>query len=165
MALVIPWLLVREYQQHRNLDYYGLPETFEEWREAADALADQLARVTGRRVVKVVIHPGELEEWARRQGRAVSAQVRSEFAGAYGLAGRSHLLKPSGVRRHRVVAVRDRSRGSAGWAVARTIRAAHISRLPVRSQPAQRFPACPPPEPFLVRLVFVNLRLDVVFAT
>ena len=29
MALVIPWLLVREYQQHRN------------------ALADQLSRVTG----------------------------------------------------------------------------------------------------------------------
>ena len=27
MALVIPWLLEREYQQHRNLDYYGLPET------------------------------------------------------------------------------------------------------------------------------------------
>ena len=80
MALGIPWLLVREYQQHRNLDYYGLPETFEEWREAANALADQLARVTGRRIVKVVIHPGELEEWARRQERAVSAQVRSEFA-------------------------------------------------------------------------------------
>ena len=54
MALVIPWLLVREYQQHRNLDYYGLPETFEEWREAATALADQLARVTGRRIVKVL---------------------------------------------------------------------------------------------------------------
>ena len=28
MALVIPWLLEREYQQHRNLDYYGLPKTF-----------------------------------------------------------------------------------------------------------------------------------------
>ena len=63
MALVIPWLLVREYQQHRN------------------ALADQLSRVTGWRVVKVVIHPGELEEWARRQERAVSAQVRSRLNG------------------------------------------------------------------------------------
>ena len=80
MALVIPWLLEREYQQHRNLDYYGLPETFEEWHDTANALADQLSRVTGRRVVKVVIHPGELEEWARRQGRVVSAQVRSRFA-------------------------------------------------------------------------------------
>ena len=80
MALVIPWLLEREYQQHRNLDYYGLPETFEEWRETASELADQLSRVTGRRVVKLVIHPGELEEWARRQGRVVSAQVRSRFA-------------------------------------------------------------------------------------
>jgi hypothetical protein len=80
MALVIPWLLEREYQQHRNLDYYGLPETFEEWRGIASALADQLSRVTGRRVVKVVLHPGELEEWARRKGQAVSAKVRSDFA-------------------------------------------------------------------------------------
>jgi hypothetical protein len=67
-------------RRHRNLDYYGLPETFEEWREAANALAYQLSRVTSRRVVKVVIHPGELEEWARRKGRAVSAQVRLDFA-------------------------------------------------------------------------------------
>jgi hypothetical protein len=80
MALVIPWLLEREYQQHRNLDYYGLPEAFQEWCEAADALNEQLSRLTGRRVVKVVIHPGELEEWARRKGRAVSAKVRSDFA-------------------------------------------------------------------------------------
>jgi hypothetical protein len=82
MALVIPWLLEREYQQHRNLDYYGLPETFGAWREAAGKLAAQLSRVTGRRVVKVVIHPGELEEWARRTGRAVSAKRRSDFAEA-----------------------------------------------------------------------------------
>jgi hypothetical protein len=82
MALVIPWLLERDYQQHRNLDYYGLPETFEEWRETASALADQLSRVTRRRLVKVVIHPVELEEWARRNGQAVSAQMRSDFARA-----------------------------------------------------------------------------------
>jgi hypothetical protein len=82
MALVIPWLLEREYQQHRNLDYYGLPEVFEEWREAANVLNEQLARVTRRRVMKVVIHPGELEEWARRKGLTVSAKVRSDFAGS-----------------------------------------------------------------------------------
>ena len=57
MALAIPWLLEREYQQHRNLDYYGLPETFEAWQEVASAVADQLSRVTGRRVMKVVIPP------------------------------------------------------------------------------------------------------------
>jgi hypothetical protein len=45
------------------------------------ALAGKLALVTGRRVVKVVIHPGELEEWARRKGRAASDRVRSDFAG------------------------------------------------------------------------------------
>jgi hypothetical protein len=80
MALVIPWLLEREYQQHRSLDCYGLPEKFAGWRETASALADQLSGVTGRRVVKVVIHPGELEELARRMGRAVSAKMRSDFA-------------------------------------------------------------------------------------
>lgn len=82
MVQVMPWLLEREYQQHRNLDYYGLPETFEVWRELSSALSSKLSRVTGRRVVKVVIHPGELEEWARRKGQAVSAQVRSDFARA-----------------------------------------------------------------------------------
>jgi hypothetical protein len=40
MALVIPWLLEREYQQHRSLDCYGLPEKFAGWRETASALAD-----------------------------------------------------------------------------------------------------------------------------
>ena len=80
MAIVIPWLLEREYQQHRNLDCFGLPETFEAWREAASALADQLSQATGRRVVKVVIHPSELEEWARRAGQAVNAQMRSDLA-------------------------------------------------------------------------------------
>jgi hypothetical protein len=80
MAAVIPWLLEREYQQHRNLDCFGLPETFEVWRNAASALADQLSQATGRRVVKVVIHPGELEEWARRAGQAVNVQMRSDFA-------------------------------------------------------------------------------------
>ena len=82
MVQVMPWLLEREYQQHRNLDYYGLPETFAAWRELASALAGKLSRVTGRRIVKVVIHPGELEEWARRKGRAVDARVRSDFAGS-----------------------------------------------------------------------------------
>jgi hypothetical protein len=86
MALVVPWLLEREYQQHRNLDYYGMPETFDEWRATASALADQLAPVTGRRVVRVVIHPGELEESTRRNGQAVSAQARSDFAGTIWLA-------------------------------------------------------------------------------
>ena len=81
MVQVMPWLLEREYQQHRNLDYYGLPETFAAWRELASALAGKLSRVTGRRIVKVVIHPGELEEWARRKGRAVRCSGALRFCG------------------------------------------------------------------------------------
>jgi hypothetical protein len=76
MVQVMPWLLEREYQQHRNLDYEGLPETFAAWREAASSPM----RKDRRRLVKVVVHPSELEEWARRRGRAVSARARSDFA-------------------------------------------------------------------------------------
>ena len=58
----------------------GLPVAFEEWRATANSLNGQLSRVSGRQVVKVVIHPRELEEWARRRGRALSARARSDFA-------------------------------------------------------------------------------------
>ncbi len=79
MVQVMPWLLEREYRQHRNLDYEGLPETFAVWRETASD-AGYRARARRRRVVKVVIHPGELEEWARRTGQIVSDQARWNFA-------------------------------------------------------------------------------------
>jgi hypothetical protein len=80
MVLVVPWLLEREYQQHRNLDHDGLPETFAAWHEIADAQAEQLSCETGRRIVKVVVHPGELEEWARRRKLVVNSRLRSDFA-------------------------------------------------------------------------------------
>jgi hypothetical protein len=79
MVQVMPWLLEREYRQHRNLDYYGLPETFEVWRETA-SIAGYPVRARHKRVVKVIIHPGELEEWARQTGQTVSARARSDFA-------------------------------------------------------------------------------------
>jgi hypothetical protein len=79
MVAVMPWLLEREYRQHRNLDYDGLPETFAVWRETA-SIAGSHVRAGHRRVVKVIIHPGELEEWARQTGQAVSARARSDFA-------------------------------------------------------------------------------------
>lgn len=79
MVQVMPWLLEREYQQHRNLDYQGLPETFAVWHETA-SVAGYRVRASHRRVVKVIIHPGELEEWARQTGQAVSSQARSDFA-------------------------------------------------------------------------------------
>ena len=79
MVEVMPWLLEREYRQHRNLDYNGLPETFAVWRETAN-IAGYRVRARHRRVVKVIIHPGELEEWARQTGQAVSARTRSDFA-------------------------------------------------------------------------------------
>ncbi len=79
MVEVMPWLLEREYRQHRNLDYSGLPKSFAVWRETA-SMAGYHARVRRQRVVKVIIHPGELEEWARQTGQAVSARARTDFA-------------------------------------------------------------------------------------
>ena len=64
MVQVVPWLVEREYQQHKNLNYEVLPETFAAWREKADAGANRLAHAHSERVVKVVIHPRELEDWA-----------------------------------------------------------------------------------------------------
>lgn len=79
MVQVMPWLLEREYRQHRNLDYEGLPETFAAWCDSASVAGYQM-RARRRKVVKVVIHPGELEEWARRTGHAINAEARSDFA-------------------------------------------------------------------------------------
>ena len=148
MVQVMPWLLEREYQQHRNLDYYGLPETFAAWQELASALAGKLSRVTGWRVVKVVIHPGELEEWARRKGRPVDARVRSDFAGTLWRTENAYLADPISAcaraltdpsrpeaaprRRRQVVAIHYRLRASGGLTVAQTIRAARNARLRVR---------------------------------
>ena len=80
MALGIPWLLEREYRRHRMLDAEGLPETFDAWQAMALAQTESGARAANIRVVKVVIHPAELEVWARQLGRKVNDQARSDFA-------------------------------------------------------------------------------------
>ena len=66
------WLLEREYRQHRRLDPTGLPKTFVEWRTEAQTRATKMARLRVGRVVRVVIHPSELETWARQTGRPVA---------------------------------------------------------------------------------------------
>jgi hypothetical protein len=78
--VIVPWLLEREYRQHRALDPTGLPKTFDAWRKEAQAHAIGLARLRVRRVVQVVIHPGELEAWARQAGRPVDDEARFNFA-------------------------------------------------------------------------------------
>jgi hypothetical protein len=86
LVLPVPWFLEREYRQHRSLDPRGLPETFAEWRQTAIIRAGPLAWSTKRRIVRVVIHPGELEAWARQSGRTVDDEARSAFAKALWLA-------------------------------------------------------------------------------
>jgi hypothetical protein len=75
----VPWLLEREYRQHRSLDPDGLPATFAAWHRQARARAKQLTRRD--RIIRVVIHPRELEIWARQNGRAVNDAARLEYAG------------------------------------------------------------------------------------
>jgi hypothetical protein len=80
VIVVLPWLLEREYRQHRSLDPTGLPKTFIAWRKEARARAARLARLRIGRVVRVVIHPGELESWARQNGRPVNDETRLSLA-------------------------------------------------------------------------------------
>ena len=50
------------------LDPEGLPETFEAWQATALARAERGASAAGRRLVRVLIHPAELETWAHELG-------------------------------------------------------------------------------------------------
>jgi hypothetical protein len=67
-VLVVPWLLEREYRQHRALDD-ELPATYAKWLVTVDARLEREAGETRLRIVKVVIHPGEIETWASNTGR------------------------------------------------------------------------------------------------
>jgi hypothetical protein len=78
--VVIPWLLEREYPQHRRLDPTGLPKTFVEWRNAAQARAARMTRLSVGCVARVVIHPSELETWARQAGYPIDDDARFSFA-------------------------------------------------------------------------------------
>jgi hypothetical protein len=79
MALVVPWLLKGEYRQHRLLDN-ELPASFFKWLVTVDARVQRGSSETSLRIVKVVIHPRELETWARHAGCHVNEQARSDYA-------------------------------------------------------------------------------------
>ena len=76
--LVVSWLLEREYRQHRMLDD-ELTTTYREWLSSMDHLLQRKAGQAHKRTVKVVIHPGEIETWARHEGREVNEQTRSDY--------------------------------------------------------------------------------------
>jgi hypothetical protein len=76
---VVSWLLEREYRQHRALDA-ELPVTYTKWLASLDKRLRQEADETNRRIIKVVIHPAEIETWARREGHEVNERARSDYA-------------------------------------------------------------------------------------
>jgi hypothetical protein len=77
---VVSWLLEREYRQHRGLDA-ELPTTYSKWLDSLDKRLQQEAdEPTPRRIVKMVIHPAEIERWGRREGRQVNERARSDYA-------------------------------------------------------------------------------------
>jgi hypothetical protein len=78
-VLVVSWILEREYRQHRVLDA-ELPATYTKWLASLDQRLRQEADETNRRIIKVVIHPAEIETWARREGREVNERTRSDYA-------------------------------------------------------------------------------------
>src|SRR5262245_39113263 len=96
-ACVVPWLLEREYTRHRTLDP-SLPVLFKDWREHCLSEIDTLKKTQSGRIVRFVVHPGELEAWTGSCGRAVDAAAREDFARALLDAGRgryrSHRINP-----------------------------------------------------------------------
>jgi hypothetical protein len=64
-VLVVSWLLEREYRQHRTLDA-DLPATYTKWLANLDKRLQQEADEANRRIIKMVVHPAEIENWARR---------------------------------------------------------------------------------------------------
>ena len=76
--VVVSWLLKREYRQHRALDP-ALPLTYTKWLATTDRLQQETDEKR-ERVVKVVIHPGEIATWAYREGREVNERARSDYA-------------------------------------------------------------------------------------
>jgi hypothetical protein len=78
-VLVVSWLLEREYRRHRVLDD-ELAATNAKWLAIVDIRLQRKAGETRLRIVKVVVHPGEIENWARHAGRQVNEQARSDFA-------------------------------------------------------------------------------------
>jgi hypothetical protein len=78
-VLVVSWILEREYRQHRVLDA-ELPATYTKWLASLDKRLRQEADEPNRRIIKMVIHPAEIETWARREGREVNERTRSDYA-------------------------------------------------------------------------------------
>jgi hypothetical protein len=78
-VLVVSWLLEREYRQHRVLDA-ELPTTYSRWLTNVDARLQRETGETRQRIVKVVIHPAEIETWAHHAGRQVNDGARLDFA-------------------------------------------------------------------------------------
>jgi hypothetical protein len=78
-VLVVSWLLKREYRQHRVLDA-ELPPTYSKWLASLDKRLQQEASEMNRRIIKVVIHPAEIETWARREDRQMNERARSNYA-------------------------------------------------------------------------------------
>jgi hypothetical protein len=76
--LVVSWLLEREYRQHRVLDP-ALPTTYTKWLATTDRVQRENDEKR-ERVVKVVIHPGEIATWAYREAREVNERARSDYA-------------------------------------------------------------------------------------
>ena len=79
--VVAAWLLEREYRQHRALDP-ALPLAYTKWLVTTDRLQQETDEKR-ERVVKVVIHPGEIATWAYREGREVNERARLDYAGFF----------------------------------------------------------------------------------
>ena len=155
MALVIPLLLEHEYQQHRNLDFFGLSETFEGWRDREHAYRSALSRNCSPGC-EGGCSPWELEEWARRKGRTeLLRQAPTSLSRKGGPKTPTPLIETSAralldplspdaarTRQRQVVASPIDLPRPLLFTVARTIRVEHDGKLHARSPLARRLSSC-----------------------
>jgi hypothetical protein len=77
----IPWFLQPDYEQTlaMMLDSASLPDSYQEWLEAAETLERQI-RAGGRSATRAIIDPFEFSIWCRDMSTKPDATAREQFA-------------------------------------------------------------------------------------
>ncbi|MBK1709823.1 hypothetical protein [Marichromatium gracile] len=80
-ATGIAWFRPEDYDRCRQLfvDGHKLPETYEEWHQAAQRIHDKLT-AEGHRIERAYIDPKTFPAWCAARGLNVDAKARMQFA-------------------------------------------------------------------------------------
>ena len=81
LAVGIPWFKREDYPRILEImtDAHGLHETYDGWREAAEALERRMSS-EGHIAVRAEINPDEFLGWCRANGLKADSKARARFA-------------------------------------------------------------------------------------